>query len=201
MAPTINTSFGDNIENTDYKVLAHTANQWEYYESPVFSGYSIDNLAPDTVQEFTVLVEENYNSLSWLEGEVDIDYYNIYKNGQLIYQVSDTYYIDDNLEYGQSIIYEINAVDIHQNQGQSVSSETIYNAIAGDLNLDQELNVIDVIFMVNLTLDVIDLSDFYLWSGDINYDGTINVLDIIILVNWILDEDIPVIGDFQNNTN
>jgi len=201
VAPTINTSFGDNIENTDYKVLAHTANQWEYYESPVFSGYSIDNLAPDTVQEFTVLVEENYNSLSWLEGEVDIDYYNIYKNGQLISQVSDMYYIDDNLEYGQSIVYEIDAVDIHQNQGQSVSSDIIYSAIAGDLNLDQELNVIDIIFMVNLSLDIIDLSDFYLWSGDVNYDGSINVLDIIILVNWILDNDIPVLGNFHNNIN
>ena len=55
--------------------------------------------------------------------------------------------------------------------------------------------------MVNLTLDVIDLSDFYLWSGDTNYDGSINVLDIIILVNWILDNDIPAIGNFHNNIN
>ncbi|MDC0145062.1 hypothetical protein OAI93_00510, partial [bacterium] len=201
VAPTINISFGDNIEHTDYKVLAHTANQWEYYESPVVSGFSIDNLAPDSVQEFTVLVEENHNLLSWIQGEIDIDYYNIYRNGQLISQVSDTYYIDEDIEYGQSVIYEIDAVDIHQNQGQSISSEVIYSAIAGDLNLDQNLNIYDIIIMVNLALDELALSDFYIWSGDLNYDGGVNIFDIIILLDLVLSDDISAIRKLYNKIN
>ena len=41
--------------------------------------------------------------------------------------------------------------------------------------------------MVNLSLGIIDLTDFYLWSGDTNYDGAINILDIIILIDMILN--------------
>ena len=41
VAPTIETSIDEDIQYTEYKVLAHTEDQWQYYESPISSGYSI----------------------------------------------------------------------------------------------------------------------------------------------------------------
>jgi len=54
--------------------------------------------------------------------------------------------------------------------------------LLGDLNGDQNLNVLDIIILVDMTLGgEIDL------DGDINSDGGINVLDIVLLVNLILE--------------
>jgi hypothetical protein len=53
--------------------------------------------------------------------------------------------------------------------------------LAGDLNLDGILNVLDVVLMVNMVL-----GNGYDESADMNGDGIINVLDIVTLINAIL---------------
>ena len=58
--------------------------------------------------------------------------------------------------------------------------------MAGDVNFDSVLNVLDVVILVNFILEV-DTPDFDQFAaGDINSDGTLNVLDIVNLVNLIL---------------
>ena len=53
--------------------------------------------------------------------------------------------------------------------------------LAGDLNLDGILNVLDVVLMVNMVL-----GNGYDESADMNGDEIINVLDIVTLINAIL---------------
>jgi len=60
----------------------------------------------------------------------------------------------------------------------------------GDLTQDGSINVLDVVFMVNIILQLPSEDDpweFWICSGDFNEDGNINVLDIISLVNLILN--------------
>ena len=54
--------------------------------------------------------------------------------------------------------------------------------ITGDMNGDNNLNVLDVIILVNMALgnSEIDL------NGDMNGDNGINILDVVLLVNIIL---------------
>ena len=54
--------------------------------------------------------------------------------------------------------------------------------LAGDLNDDGILNVLDIVLMVNMVLD-----DGYDGVADMNGDGVINVLDIVTLINTILN--------------
>ena len=54
-------------------------------------------------------------------------------------------------------------------------------AVLGDVNGDDTINVLDVVQLVNMILSNDNNS-----SGDINADGIINVLDIVQLVNLIL---------------
>jgi len=54
--------------------------------------------------------------------------------------------------------------------------------LAGDLNLDGILNVLDIVLMVNMVLD-----DGYDEVADMNGDGVINILDIVTLINTILN--------------
>ena len=52
----------------------------------------------------------------------------------------------------------------------------------GDINSDDEVNVLDVILLVSMVLGLEDANN----SSDINNDGTIDILDVIQLVNLIL---------------
>ena len=56
--------------------------------------------------------------------------------------------------------------------------------IAGDINGDGILNILDIVSLVNLVL----ASDYEV-AGDINLDGILNILDIVSLVNLILSNN------------
>ena len=53
--------------------------------------------------------------------------------------------------------------------------------ISGDVNNDEEVNVLDVVQVVNCILD-----NSCSGCDDINMDGNIDVLDIVSLVNIII---------------
>ena len=52
----------------------------------------------------------------------------------------------------------------------------------GDLNQDQQINILDIVLLVNLVLE-----NSYNELGDINNDNILNILDVIQLINVILD--------------
>mgnify|MGYP003710427195 CR=1 FL=1 len=53
--------------------------------------------------------------------------------------------------------------------------------ITGDINLDGQINILDIVQLANMIL-----SDDYQESADLNGDGNLNILDIVQLVNIIL---------------
>ena len=59
--------------------------------------------------------------------------------------------------------------------------------LSGDLNEDGIINIQDIIILINISLSVIDPTDYQNIAGDINADGTIDILDIITCINIILN--------------
>ena len=55
--------------------------------------------------------------------------------------------------------------------------------MSGDFNDDFELNILDILFLV----DIILYNQNFLEEADLNNDYGINILDIAILINWILE--------------
>ena len=53
--------------------------------------------------------------------------------------------------------------------------------LAGDVNYDGTLDILDLVALANLIL-----SNEYLSTGDMNQDGQLDILDIVTLVNVIL---------------
>ena len=61
-------------------------------------------------------------------------------------------------------------------------------ALAGDVNNDSSVNVLDIVLTTNLILCQ-DCPDNYDVCADLNGDGAINVLDIVSIVNLILSDN------------
>jgi len=61
------------------------------------------------------------------------------------------------------------------------------SVVVGDVNMDGNINVQDIILLVNIILDILNPTPDQFEAADLNADGIINVLDVIALVNIILD--------------
>ena len=57
----------------------------------------------------------------------------------------------------------------------------IDSTIYGDINGDQNINILDITMLINMILN-----NVYNDLSDLNFDGGLNILDIVILVNIIL---------------
>ena len=75
------------------------------------------------------------------------------------------------------------------------SSEFLYeivceldsNYLLGDINFDEEINILDVVTLVNFILGVNEADSIQFQVSDMNGDSNLNVQDIIILINTILN--------------
>ncbi|MBC8256589.1 MAG: hypothetical protein H8E85_04690 [Candidatus Marinimicrobia bacterium] len=63
--------------------------------------------------------------------------------------------------------------------------------LLGDVNLDWEVNILDVIIAVNCAIGHCGewMTECEIWALDVNGDGNLNILDIVIMVNIILSGD------------
>ena len=61
------------------------------------------------------------------------------------------------------------------------------NINLGDLNQDNIINILDIVYLVNIIIGTDSGSEYALQAGDLNQDGINNVQDIILLLNLILN--------------
>ena len=57
----------------------------------------------------------------------------------------------------------------------------------GDINVDSQINVVDIVKQVNFILEEELPNDFEKWASDLNIDELINVVDVVNLVSTILN--------------
>ena len=89
--------------------------------------------------------------------------------------------IESYLDGTQALIFNTNYNNTDSNQ---INFTVDYNDIdlLGDLNYDNQINIIDIVFLVNMILD-----DEFNILADLNEDSMIDILDVILLVNIILN--------------
>jgi len=75
-------------------------------------------------------------------------------------------------------------------QGGSITLGSV-----GDVNIDSEVNVLDIVQLVNFILQVSEPGEYEFFAGDINGDNVLNVLDVVQLVNLIMGENRRSPGD------
>jgi len=111
-----------------FLVTAHTAEQMVFYDSPVDSGYSVDNLSP--LPPGGLMAEQSFSpaglELIWDEnGEGDFHHYALYRGmsgdfvpapGNRIGTPYDSEYFDPEWEPASGYWYKLAAVDVHGNE-------------------------------------------------------------------------------------
>ena len=55
----------------------------------------------------------------------------------------------------------------------------------GDVSLDREINVLDVVSLTGFVINIDQPSDNEFWAADINQDQTLDILDIVLLIDII----------------
>jgi len=60
--------------------------------------------------------------------------------------------------------------------------------LAGDLNIDGIINILDIVRLVNIIVDPTTMTEDESCAADLNTDGIINILDIVTLVNIVINE-------------
>jgi len=84
---------------------------------------------------------------------------------------------------------KLKTIQLHElTAGTGEGDEEPEQGILGDINGDEEVNVLDAIKCANFTLDAAVPTEAEFVRADVNEDGQINVLDIIQIVNLILEE-------------
>ena len=111
--------------------------------------------------------------------------------------VLDLYQVDNNdiinIENSNYLYISSSEVDkiyllMGSEQESSISFDlSVYPYNFGDINQNNFINVVDIIYIVNYIFSAIDLSDFQFVLADINMDNILSVLDIIEIVNIIME--------------
>ena len=144
VVPTLVDANQDTIHYSTFMVTAHTDDPYVFFDSPPYSGYSVDNLSPDIPRDLaisnTTIDSEMYQvDLSWsVPVDEDFAYHNVYRadvNSEepaFIFQTIESSFVDVVSEWG-NFEYWITAVDHNGNESDP-------SDIAGvELSVEQEI--------------------------------------------------------------
>jgi len=128
-------------------------------------------------------LENTSNSINqWTEFRFVLsEYVALTENVQFRFIASDEFYDGDNGSGGSLVEAAVDDFKL----------EIIgYEPSLGDLNLDSQINILDIVLLVNIILDEFEPTNSQLQAADINMDNQINILDVVSLVNLVLGDNL-----------
>ncbi len=100
----------------------------------------------------------------------------------ILTQVSFSDYAGEGICFGTDPVNNVIS-NVFGNMLETNWGDCYEGTLAGDVNSDGTLDILDLVGLANLIL-----GNEYLASGDMNQDGQLDILDIVSLVNVILDQ-------------
>ena len=175
-------------------IRAGTDNPTLYFDSPIDSGYSLDNLSPSPPTGLLASHEPAVTKLTWTKcGDLDFNYYTLYRDTTSEFEPSsdnrlaftiDTTFADSTAQLGRTYYYLVSATDFSGNESDPSSQALGVRYITGDANADGEIDIADIVYLINY-LFIDGSPPDPLEAGDANCDGVVNIADVIYLVNYL----------------
>ena len=170
--------------------------------SPIFNLLSVDKAVLTYWRWYTNNIGDNGNNDKWVVSVsnnggaswIDLENTSI-SNASWVKQ---RFLLNDHINLTSDIIFKFVAEDVF-NTGDAGSGGSLVEAaiddflieyitsgsgIAGDINNDEAVDVLDIVVLVNMVLGF-ESANFQI--ADINSDGSVNIQDIILVVNFILN--------------
>jgi hypothetical protein len=175
-------------------IRAGTDDPVVYFDSPVDSGYSLDNLSPSPPAGLLASHEPAVTKLAWsFILDSDFDYFTIYRDtlsgftpgpsNKLGYTI-DSVFVDSTAELGRTVYYRVCAADFSGNESDPSNEAAGARYMAGDANADGVLDLSDAIYLLNYLFKNGDLPT-PLEAGDGSCDGIVNISDAIYVLNYL----------------
>ncbi|MCJ7459882.1 MAG: hypothetical protein MUP17_12980 [candidate division Zixibacteria bacterium] len=175
-------------------VRAGTSDPTLFFDSPIDSGYSVDNLKPSQPTGFLAIHRPTATKLIWKTStEIDFRYFTLYRDttsefvrslsNRLTYTI-DTSFVDSTAKVGKPYYYLVSATDFSGNESNPSEEIMAIRYITGDANSDGLITVADVIRLVNYLFKG-GPAPSPLASGNVNCDVGITVGDIVYLINYL----------------
>lgn len=202
VVPTLRDStIADGIWWTAYFVSGIGENPVDHFDSPVDSGYSLDNLAPAPPAALFAAQAGPDIDLDWKStSAADFDYYWVYRDtvpgfavapGKRIGSTSDTNFVDNAPPNASGVYYKVSAVDFSGNEGVP-STEASASACACDCHADPACDgltdILDVTQVINVAFrngTIIADPDASCppHTTDVDCNGLTDVFDVVRIVN------------------
>jgi len=155
---------------------------WRWYTNNMGNNASTDHwlvdVSSDSGTSWISLENTTISHTEWIRNRVLLsDYIQLTSGVQFRFVAEDIYY-DGNVGSGGSLVeaglddFKLEAVD--------------FNIMLGDLNMDSNINILDVILIVGIIIEDFIPSEYEINVADLNNDGIINILDIVSIVNIII---------------
>ena len=175
-------------------IRAGTDNPTIYFDSPVDSGYSLDNLFPSPPMGLLASHAPAVTKLTWNTTPIpDFDYHTVYRDtipgftpclsNRLGFTI-DTTFVDSTAQLGRTCYYLVTATDFSGNESDPSNEAMGLRYITGDANTDGEINIADIVYLINY-LFIGGPPPTPIVAGDANCDGKTNVVDVVYLINYL----------------
>jgi hypothetical protein len=193
--PTLkDSSVTDGMYWSVFFIRAGTADPTLYFDSPVDSGYSLDNLSPSPPAGLLASHEPAVTKLSWNPTEAsDFDYYTVYRDtlggftpdptNRLGYTI-DSVFVDSTAELGRTCYYSVCATDFSGNVSDPSNEAEGIRYITGDCNASGVVEPSDVVYLINYLFRNRP-PPTPLEAGDCSCDGTVVPGDVVCLLNYL----------------
>ena len=94
---------------------------------------------------------------------------------------------DTGLEYTFDNNYPVAAAPLEDQSALFITTRNTTVLTAGDVNQDEEINILDIVMVINHILMVEILDSIGQFVADIDGNQSINILDVILIINLIFE--------------
>ena len=91
------------------------------------------------------------------------------------------------LQYTFNDQYPNAATELQNQSALFITTQSTTVLTSGDVNQDDDINILDVVMVINHILSVESLDSIGQFVADIDSNGDINILDVILMINLILN--------------
>jgi hypothetical protein len=181
-------------------IRAGTDDPTVYFDSPIDSGYSLDNLSPSPPAGLLASHEPGVTRLTWnWTSAPDFDYYTVYRDtlggftpdlGTILGYTVDSTFVDSTAQWGLTYYYLVSATDFSGNEGDPSNQTMGIRYVTGDIDADGAVKPNDVVLLLNYLFRN-GAAPQPLEAGDFNCDGMVSPPDVVVMLNYLFRGGLP----------